>query len=95
MSTVSAMTDARFVLMVKSVKLETDHTPAIKEVPAETLTFSRLAAARSTVASMLLNARERQWEAFRVEGPDPYHWCILTPDNVHFITIEAQTEPTA
>jgi len=97
MSTLTAMAadaSARFVLTVKSVKLETTKTPSPDLVPAETLTFSRLAGARAMAARMLLNARNRGWEVFRMNGTDPYHWCLLTDETVHFMTIEAQTEPT-
>ena len=94
MSTVSTMADARFVLKVKSVKLETTKTPSPDLVPAETLTFERLAGARAMAARMLLNARERGWEVFRMNTTDPYHWCLITDEVVHFMTIEAQTEPT-
>lgn len=94
MSTASTMTAARFVLKVKSVKLETTKTPSPDLVPAETLTFERLGSARFMAARMLLNARDRGWGVFRMPGTDPYHWCLITDESVHFMSIEAQTEPT-
>lgn len=94
MSTVPAMsTDdtVRFELRIKSVRLEKTHTPTPALVPAEVISFSNLAGARSLAAQVLVTSRERGWEVFNMRTTDPYSWCVISPETVHFITIEAKT----
>lgn len=81
MSTVPAMsTDdtARFELRIRSVR-------------PEVISFSNLAGARSLAAQVLVTSRERGWEVFNMRTTDPYSWCVISPETVHFITIEAKT----
>lgn len=86
MSTVAPMPGTLFVVVLKSVRLETEPDDL---VPTERLAFERLGSARSMAARMLLTAREKGWEVFPMEMTDPYAWCVIAPGIVHFITIEA------
>lgn len=86
MSTVAGMSGTQFIVTVKSVDLEAGPTGL---VPTEQMTFDRLASARSMAARMLVKSRERGWECFPMGTADPYAWCVLGDEFVHFITIEA------
>lgn len=91
------MTEARpqFELVWKSLRVPAADDELPTTAPTEVIDFQELKYARRMAAEILMGGRTRNYRVFSMDldGADPYRWCMINGEHVHFISIRAQ-EPS-
>jgi hypothetical protein len=85
-----------FELVWKSLRVSMDDDELPSTAPTEVIDFRELRHARRMAAEILVGGRTRHYKVFSmdVDGADPYRWCMINGEHVHFISIRAQEPST-
>ena len=88
------MTSARpaFELVWKSLRVPLADDELPTTAPTEVIEYQQLKSARRMAAEILVGGRGRGYRVFTMDldRTDPYRWCMINGEFVHFISIRAQ-----